>query len=204
MGETDEPLPGDPLPDEPLRGDPLPGDPGSEEAVVLADGQTIFVRPIRPTDRPLFLEGMKHLSPRTWLYRFLAPRDHLEAAELEYLTHPDGTTHFALGACTRDGAGREGPVAVARYARLPQRPDTAECAILVVDAFQGRGVGRLMGERLMETARARGVESFHCVVLLENERMTHLIRSLAPAAQSHVDGSHLVFRVPLGSAGDAS
>ena len=116
---------------------PLP----EEEEVVLRDGSVIVVRPIRPSDRDLFLEGMKHISPETWLYRFLMPRDHLEEAELDYLLSPDGVTHFAIGAASRREDGTMGPVAVARYALMPDTQSVAECAILVIDPWQGGASG---------------------------------------------------------------
>ena len=168
-----------------------------QEEVVLRDGSTIFVRPIRPTDRPLFLEGMKYISKETWLYRFLMPRDHLEEAELDYLLSPDGVTHLAIGAAAPKPDGSQDPVAVARYVVMEDQGHVAECAILVVDHWQGRGVGRVMGERLMQAARDRGVRAFHCEILLGNDRMKTLLRRLAPDAHSHVVGSHVIFRVPL-------
>ncbi len=171
--------------------------PPDEEEVVLADGTSIYVRPIRPSDRPLFLEGMKYISPETWLYRFLMPRDHLEEAELDYLLSPDGVTHFAIGAASLTEDGVQGPVAVARYVVMEGTEHVAECAILVIDSWQGRGVGRAMGERLMAAARERGIRAFHCEILLENDRMMALIRRLAPDSHSHVVGSHAIFRVPL-------
>ena len=171
--------------------------PTDEEDVALPDGTTIVVRPIRPSDRPLFLEGMKHISPETWLYRFLMPRDHLEEKELDYLLSPDGVTHFAIGAASRSPDGAMGPVAVARYVVMEDTEHVAECAILVVDHWQGRGVGRALGERLMAAARAQGLKAFHCEILLENHRMKALLRRLAPDAHSHVVGSHAIFRVPL-------
>lgn len=168
-----------------------------EEEVVLTDGTSIYVRPIRPSDRPLFLEGMKSISPETWLYRFLMPRDHLEEAELDYLLSPDGVTHFAIGAASLSEDGVQGPVAVARYVVMEGTEHVAECAILVIDAWQGRGVGRALGERLMAAARERGIRAFHCEILLENEGMMALLRRLAPDSHSHVVGSHAIFRVPL-------
>ena len=90
-----------------------------------------------------------------------------------------------------------GPVAVARYALMPDTQSVAECAILVIDPWQGRGVGRALGERLMAAARERGIHAFHCEILLENHRMKSLIRHLAPDARSHVVGSHAIVRVPL-------
>lgn len=170
----------------------------SEAEVRLRDGGTIYVREVEPRDRPLFVEGARLLSPETWRARFLMPRDHLEAEELDYLTRPDGRAHVAIGAVTRDADGREQPVAVARYLLIPDEDGIAECAILVVDAHQGRGVGRAMAERLMAEGRARGVTEFRCEILPENEPMKRLLACIAPGAAKRLVGSVLHVRVPLG------
>jgi RimJ/RimL family protein N-acetyltransferase len=160
-------------------------------------GMTIVVRHVQPADRALFVEGQAYLSADTWRARFLMSRDHLEEAELDYLTHPDGLRHVALGACRRDVVGKEHPVAVARYLLIPDEDGIAECAIVVVDEYQGRGFGRIMAQALLDAARQRGVKEFRCEVFADNLRMLHLIRRLVPASTSHLVGSLLHIRVPI-------
>jgi RimJ/RimL family protein N-acetyltransferase len=168
-----------------------------ERSFQLRDGGTIHVRDVHPGDRHLFVEGGRRLSPWSWRARFLMARDHLEEAELDYLTQPDGVSHVALGAVTRDAEGREGPVAVARYLLIPDEGGAAECALVVVDDHQGRGVGRLMAELLLARARQHGVTEFHCEVLRDNEPMKKLLRTLAPDTRSRLVGSVLQLRIPV-------
>lgn len=40
-----------------------------EESLDLRDGTRIHIREVQPSDRPLFEEGIKHLSPESWLFR---------------------------------------------------------------------------------------------------------------------------------------
>lgn len=78
------------------------------------------------------------MSPESRYRRFLAARDRLSEAELDYLTRVDHHDHEALVALvleTQEGVG------LARFVRLPEDPEDAEVAIAVADAWQRRGVG---------------------------------------------------------------
>jgi len=57
-------------------------------------------------------------------------------------------------------------VAVGRYERLG--PAEAEVALVVEDAFQGRGIGSMLLTRLATAARANHIERFVGTVLPEN------------------------------------
>ena len=57
-------------------------------------------------------------------------------------------------------------------------PDSAEYAAIVVDVWQGHGLGLLLTRQLIEAARARGIRSFYALVLPENLRMLNLLRDL--------------------------
>lgn len=168
-----------------------------EDEVTLEDGTRIYVRVVQPSDRRCFEEGWQMLSADTRYFRFLGPRDSLSEEDFRYLTETDGVDHYAVGAVTRDEKGVEHPVAVARFVRLEDHPRCADFAITVVDPYQGRGVGRLMLERLATAAVKRGVYSFRADVLQENESAKHLIRRKMPQARSMLVGHILRFTVPL-------
>jgi GNAT superfamily N-acetyltransferase len=174
-----------------------------EDEVTLADGGRIYLRVVRPSDRPTFEEGWEHLSAETRLFRFLAPRDHLSDGDLDYLTDVDGVDHYAIGAVTRDATGHEGPVAVARIVRLLGRPTEAEFAVTVVDEHQRRGVGSVMLERLRVAALKRGITVLRADLLPANEAAARLIRKVVPRARSRLQGSLLCFEMPLEDEEDA-
>ncbi len=80
------------------------------------------------------------------------------------------------------------------------RPHVADLALLVVDAFQGVGVGRTLLARLASAALARGVDTFRGMVLVDNTPMLRLLRVLAPDLRlSRVDDYYDV-EVPLTAA----
>ena len=174
--------------------------PDYEEEVALDDGSRVTLRLVRPGDKPLLLDGFAHLSPESRYRRFLGPKNNLSAAELRYLTECDGVDHFALGAVRRDDAGEHG-LGVGRIIRLRDRPDTAEAAVTVVDEAQGRGLGRLLGERLVAAAQERGIHRFRVLLLAGNERARSLLDEVAPSdllkPPVESEGGSLTFEVEL-------
>jgi GNAT superfamily N-acetyltransferase len=154
------------------------------EPVVLADGARILIRPIEPSDARQLEVGFEHLSAVSRYRRFLAPIDHLSDQQLAYLTHVDHIAHEALLAI--DTATGE-DVAIARFVRDPQDPSRAEVAIVVADDWQGRGVGRVLADRLRGRARSVGVESFTARMLIGNRGGRRLLDRVADEISEHED-----------------
>src|SRR5436305_11121880 len=124
------------------------------EEAVLEGGTRATLRMLGPDDKALLRAGFEQLSAASRYRRFHGPKASLSEAELRYLTECDGENHFAVGA-TAIIDGHEQGVGVARCIRLRDRPEVAEAAITVVDAWQGRGLGKLLLHRLMEAAHER-------------------------------------------------
>ena len=133
--------------------------------VVLRDGSTLHLRPVRPDDDCRLLDLFRRMSEQSLYYRFMSvPRIDLEKAAR--FTHVDEERQVVLvGEC----GGLLG--AIAGYYRSDEAPHRAEVAFAIVDALQGRGIGTRLLERLAEIARERGVRAFDAYVLGENRRM---------------------------------
>lgn len=145
------------------------------------------IRAIRPQDKPLLEQALRQLSPQSQYARFLSPKPRLTAGELRYLTEIDGDKHCALVAVLLDDPRRL--VAVARYVRQPDDPQTAEMAIVVADAFQGQGLGRRLGLLLAEHGRSHGVRRFTGLMLSDNLSAHGLFAAIARhMSTSHHDG----------------
>lgn len=169
-----------------------------EEAVRLSDGQRVHLRLIRPDDKPLLLEAFDRLSPNSRYARFMAPKARLTEDELRYLTEVDGIHHFCLAAIRRHLVSKDEGVGSARFVRLPDRPDTAEPAVTVVDAYQRKGLGSLLLQRLTEAAWERGVRWFSTELLAENTASRKMIEGLAPEVRFRPSGDGaLVATLPL-------
>ncbi|NUR90384.1 MAG: GNAT family N-acetyltransferase, partial [Nonomuraea sp.] len=148
-----------------------------EADVVLADGGTAHVRPIRPADADRLRAFYSRLSDESIYFRFFGPRPRLSDREVERFTNVDYEARVALIATI----GTE-MVAVIRYDRI--EPGEAEVAFLVEDAHQGRGVASVLLEHLAATARERGIERFVADVLPANMKMMGVLRQAGYTAQS--------------------
>jgi RimJ/RimL family protein N-acetyltransferase len=143
----------------------------------LPSGVRVVVRPIEPSDKERLVNGLRQLSLESIRRRFLAAKPRFSQSELRYLTEVDGVNHIALVAVLEDDP--EQLVAVARCVRLPDRPGTAEMAIVVGDPWQGQGVGRELARRLADAALAVGIRRFAATMLGDNEAARRLMRTFA-------------------------
>jgi acyl-CoA synthetase (NDP forming)/RimJ/RimL family protein N-acetyltransferase len=148
-----------------------------EADVVLADGGTAHVRPIRPADADRLRAFYSRLSDESIYFRFFGPRPRLSDKEVAWFTTVDYADRVALIATI----GTE-MVAVIRYDRV--EPGEAEVAFLVEDAHQGRGVASVLLEHLAATARERGIGRFVADVLPANMRMMGVLRQAGYTADS--------------------
>jgi len=156
-----------------------------KEDVTLADGTVARLRLLRPDDKPLLVEGFAHLSPESRYRRFFTMKNELSPAELRYLTEVDGDRHFAIGAMRRDEGEKRHGVGVGRFVRTAD--GVAEPAVVVIDEMQGKGLGRILFERLVLAARERGVHRFRTEVLATNTPMRALLDSFAPSSHVELD-----------------
>src|SRR3954468_7697746 len=143
----------------------------------LPNGTTVQIRPIAPGDKEKLVTGLRRLSDESIRKRFLAAKPRFTRAELRYLTEVDGVNHIALVAVLADEP--DTLVAVARCVRLPDRPATAEMAIVVGDPWQSRGRGRALATALADAARAVGIRRFAATMLGDNEAARRLMRTFA-------------------------
>ncbi|GAA3794958.1 bifunctional GNAT family N-acetyltransferase/acetate--CoA ligase family protein [Sphaerisporangium flaviroseum] len=152
-----------------------------EADVVLADGGTAHLRPIRPEDADILRAFYSRLSDQSIYFRFFGPRPRLSDREITWFTTVDYVNRVALIATL----GTE-MVAVVRFDRMEEQ-DSAEVAFLVEDAHQGRGVASVLMEHLRAAARERGIKRFIADVLPSNTRMMAFFRQAGYTAQSQFE-----------------
>ncbi|WKZ33943.1 MAG: GNAT family N-acetyltransferase [Thermodesulfobacteriota bacterium] len=144
------------------------GEPESIE-VILRTGQSLKLRPIRPTDRQKLRDFFYRLSPRTRYLRFQYAKEHITEEELKYFTEVTPPARYAYVAAIGE-AEKEQIVAVARWDLLPGTSN-AEVAFTVEDNIQLHGIGTLLLEELAKAALSYGITLFRAQVLNENTRM---------------------------------
>jgi acetyltransferase len=92
---------------------------------------------------------------------------------------------MALAATTMLGS-KETLIGVARYV-LNREDKSAEFAIVVADAWQGRGIGKRLLAELIDVARRRGLKQLYGDILGVNRPMLELVRTLGFTLQRHED-----------------
>jgi acetyltransferase len=142
----------------------------------LRDGTRVIIRSIGPEDAEREQAFVRGLSPESRYFRFMNTLRELSPEMLERFTHPDPAREVALVALADEG-GKQSQVAVARCAAGSER-DSCEFAIVVADAYQGRGLGSRLMQELIARARARGVARIEGLVLASNHHMLELMQSL--------------------------
>jgi acetyltransferase len=146
----------------------------------LKNGTSVTLRPIRPEDEPLLSRFHETLSERTVYLRYL---EHLKLDQrtshqrLARICFIDYDREVVLVAEREDEKGQRAIVAVGRLNRTRSR-DQAEFALLVADAYQGRGLGLAMLKRLLEIARPEGIRRVTAEIAHENGPMQAVCRKL--------------------------
>ncbi|WP_188037415.1 GNAT family N-acetyltransferase, partial [Actinotalea sp. JY-7885] len=169
-------------------GSTAPGYPRHWEAdVVLRDGSTAHVRPIRTQDAARLQAFHVAQSERSTYFRFFAQLERLPERDLTRFTQVDHHDRVALVAVTDapEDEGGERIIAVARYDRTG--PAEAEVAFNVADDHHGRGLGSVLLEHLAAAARERGIRRFTAEVLPQNGQMLGVFRVAGYVVRQHLD-----------------
>ncbi|HMJ76782.1 MAG TPA: GNAT family N-acetyltransferase, partial [Iamia sp.] len=143
-----------------------------EADVVLSDGGTMHVRPIRPDDGERLLTFHERQSPESIYFRYFSPRPRLSATDVERLTSVDGVDRMAFVGLINDEM-----VGVARYDRYPAQT-VAEVAFFTDDLHAGRGMATVLLEYLAAAAREAGITGFNAQVLPTNRRMLGVFKQV--------------------------
>jgi acetyltransferase len=152
------------------------GAPTWPDVIVLEDGRSVLVRPMRAEDECAEQAFVASLTAASRFRRFHVGLRELPPALLYEMTHVDQQRHVAFVAQTRD-PGDSRIVADARYVRLADSGD-ADFAIAVADDWQRQGLGRALAERLLQHAREHGVLNLVGDVLWDNRPMLTMVRDM--------------------------
>ena len=152
---------------------------GLESVWEMADGTTLRVRPIRPEDASLERNFVASLSEQTRYFRFFYRLHQLTPAMLARFTQVDYDRELALLALAPDPSapGADLIVGISRYI-ANHDGQSAEFAVVVADVWHGRGVGRMLMERIISCAKIRGFKRLEGVVLRANSGMLKFAEQL--------------------------
>ena len=158
----------------------------------LASGESLSVRPVRHDDDDLEEAFVRALSLESRYQRMLSGGTKVTPEWIESMTHIDYRRHMAF-AVTTVSDGVEKFVGVGRYV-VDASTLTADIALVLADAWQGRGLGRRLLATLLDHAQAAGVCEAVGVVLATNVVMLRLVRSMGFAVTAE-PGDATVMRI---------
>ena len=155
---------------------------------LLADGEAVLIRPVRPGDaRALVAMHMPHFpgAPRR---PSSSTHPALVFSEVAQFTSVDYHARMAFVAEDADEV-----VAFASYDRVGA-DSTARVAFVVDDDYQHRGVATLLFESLVAYAHAQGIDRFSAEVLAQNVNMLNVFASSGLQCTSTTDNEmvHIV------------
>ena len=156
--------------------------------MILRDGSTATVRTTRPDDKVALAAFFDSLSDHSKIQRFFG--------------HSTPGTRFIESFCDSSNPRAAFSLVVIRLAEskariiaagtyMARNETTAEIALTVDDAFQGKGIGTLLLERLALLAVVNGFRRFWAVTQIENKAMLDVFRDSGFACRTKTDGGYV-------------
>jgi ribosomal protein S18 acetylase RimI-like enzyme len=131
----------------------------------MRDGRKLEIRALRPQDLTDLRAAVDRTSAQSLYRRFFGAKRSFSDKEVAFFVNVDFANHVALVAVVEE-RGHAAIVAGGRY--IVQQPGTAEIAFIVVDDYQGQGIGSALLRHLAILARNAGLKEFAAEVLPEN------------------------------------
>jgi RimJ/RimL family protein N-acetyltransferase len=166
----------------------------------LRDGRTIHIRALKPDDEADILVAVHRTHAESLRRRFFATRREFSKTEIDFFLHVDFVNHVALVA-TLDSDPHQ-IIGGCRY--IMTDPGSAEVAFVVIDAYQGQGIGTMLTRHLVGIARAADLKELAADVLAENTAMLKVLGQVGFEV-SHGDDPQVVrLTLRLASAGSTA
>ena len=134
----------------------------------MRNGRRVEIRALRPSDRESLVKAVDRASPQSLYRRFFGVKRHFSEDEIRFFLNVDFINHVALVAVAEDN-GHPTIVGGGRY--VISAPGTGEVAFMVVDGYQGQGIGMALMRHLTLIAREAGLRQFTAEVLPNNTAM---------------------------------
>ena len=173
------------------------------EQAYLDDGSPIEFRAIRPDDDVRLERLFYRLSPQSLYLRFFTPMARPNAALIKHLVNVDYVNRLAIVAVVDDeivGVARFDRTASVAPPQLRADPGEAEAAVIVEDAWQGRGIATRLLWRLSAAAVARGLHTFTASVLASNRKMVRLLSVIGEDVEMGLSGGEYLATMRLAGA----
>ena len=140
----------------------------------LRNGRRIEIRAFRSSDKAALESAVGRASGLTLYRRFFTIKRDFTEREREFFLNVDFIDHVALVVLTEE-LGQPALVGAGRYVVV--KPGKAELAFVVIDEYQGQGIGGALLRHLTILARTAGLHEFIADVLAENGPMLKVFKN---------------------------
>jgi acetyltransferase len=158
----------------------------------------VLIRPIRKEDREGWLELMRSMSWATRFKRGARRAEELDEADIARAVDPRPGSEVAFVAIANAAPGCP-MIGVARGTL--RDGDRWDFTIVLLDAWQGRGIGSRLMRELIARLRAAGARRIEGEVLATNRDMLAFVGALGFTVEPHTAGAmvrRVVLEVPAG------
>lgn len=143
----------------------------------LKDGTRVCLRPITPKDELRIGQGIEQLSPESRYLRFFSASRSVPDFVVEQLADVDGYHHIGWGAIRTDRLDVPA-IGAAHAIRSTNNPETAELAVAVLDAYHGKGLGRMLLASVFIQCEQQDIRTINVDMIEGNRAALMLIAAL--------------------------
>ncbi|MHA1730237.1 MAG: GNAT family N-acetyltransferase [Promethearchaeota archaeon] len=147
-----------------------------ESEFISANGEKIFIRPIKFTDERMLQELYYSLSNKDRRLRFFTVMKTFSHKIIQPRVNLDYETQMGLVAL--EGEEPNGKIIAGAAYYLDRATNTAEISLTVHEKFRKQKIGRHLLETLIKVAREKRVSGFTGDFLYENSPIFHLLQTL--------------------------
>jgi acetyl coenzyme A synthetase (ADP forming)-like protein len=174
------------------------GYPSHREAdVVLRDGSTIHLRPVRSEDEELLREFFEALDPTSQAFRFFSGAVDTQGVA-QQMANVDYESRYGLIALR--GSDHR-PVGHGTYAELGE--GRAEVALAIADELQSHGLGTILLAHLAEVAADNDFPTFVAEVLPQNRQMIEMFRESGFPVEIESNAESIRVEIPTSLSAEA-
>ena len=159
------------------------------EETIKIDDQEVIIRPAKPVDARRIQEHFYNLDEKDVVARFFHEKTSFLKEEVEGVSQIDYVKDLTVVAVVGEfGFGRV--VGIGEYLLDPAK-NMAEVAFSVSKDYQGRGLGKILLNKLSAAARENGIAGFTAYTNPRNQGMIKLFSSLPFQVKTFYDGEML-------------
>jgi acetyltransferase len=164
--------------------------------ITLRDGRAIHLRAVRPEDEDEILQAFSRIDEHSRYMRFMrtVKEPNVERLRKVLASFPASGTGLVATVPATDGIDIAGSAVY-----ILEGSDSCEFAITVTPDFARTGLGSVLMQALIDSARERGLREMQGFVLAENQPMLGLARRLGLSIERDPDDASVrICRLRLG------